>query len=220
MSMSSWYRIALPVIACLSSNAIAQSDEPQGLYLKPTFAISRLSDQNPTTTGIGARNGAAQVSLDNGFAYGLTLGHAYGNGLASEVGWEYRSNDSQTRLADGQRFDAGNYASNVFFLNGVYRVQRTGWQPYVGAGLTWIQEIDIDLETGGRELSFAGDGEVGWQAFAGLEFPLADQWDLQTEIRYGSAGRDLDLVGENQTGRFTGLDYVPVSLQLAVKYRF
>ena len=207
----------------MGSTAAAQTDGPQGWYLKPTLALSQLSDQTPNTLAVGVLDGPANVTLGTGFASGLVLGYAYGGPWSAELGWEYRSNDSEVALADGQRFSDGNYASNTFFANAQYHFQPVGttqaWQPYAGFGLNFIQEIDIDLETPVRELSYAGDADTGFQLFAGMERKLSADWSILGEIRY-TRFSDLDLSGENTGGLFRGLDYTPVSLQLGLKYRF
>lgn len=204
----------------LPAAALAQDSVESGWYLKPLFAISQLSDQTAITNGIGALNGSADVQLDGGFASGLNLGYSYGNNWAAELGWEYRSNDSKVTLADGQRFGGGNYASNSFFLNGIYSFDaRRNWRPYFGAGLSWIQEIDIDLEAAGSELSFSGDGDTGFQVFAGIDYDIASNWSVLGELRYSSIS-SVELKGENNVGSFSGLDYDPVSLQIGLKYRF
>lgn len=211
---------AIAASLLLPLSAHAQDSAEQGWYLKPLVAISQLSDQTGTTAGVGMLNGATNVQLDSGYAAGLNLGYSYGNNWAAEIGLEYRSNDSEVTLADGQRFSDGNYASNSFFLNGIYRFDSSNnWHPYLGAGLSWVQEIDIDLEMAGSELSYSGDSDNGFQIFAGIDYEVNSRWSVLGEVRYSSIS-DVELSGENTTGRFSGLDYNPVSLQIGLKYRF
>jgi len=123
-------------------------------------------------------------------------------------------------LADGQRFTDGNYASNSFFLNGIYSFGGgMRWQPYVGAGLSWVQEIDIDLETAASELSFSGDGDTGFQIFSGVDYQLNLNWSVQGEVRYSRISV-VQLTGEGNESTFKGLEYDPVSLQIGLKFRF
>ena len=91
---------------------------------------------------------------------------------------------------------------------------------YVGAGLGWLQEIDIDLEGNGPEQSYSGDGDIGVQLFLGADYALSDAWALQGEVRYARFS-DIDLDGEARAeGSLTGLDYEPLTLQLGIVYRF
>ena len=58
-------------------------------------------------------------------------------------------------------FDDGNYASNIFFLNGYYHFTPSGkWESYVSAGLLLVQEVDIDLERAVSEISLTSDGDL------------------------------------------------------------
>ena len=124
-------------------------------------------------------------------------------------------------LADTSEFDDGNYASNIFYLNGHYRFAPNGdWQPYVGAGLTLVEEVDIDLERGGEELSYSGDGDIGYQLFAGVDYRINPEWSLQGELRYGSI-TGIDLEGESgDPGEIEDIDYQTTTLQIGLVYEF
>jgi len=180
-----------------------------------------MSDLSSDFTDIDMLSGRADIDLDTGFTGGLGLGYRYTDKLAVEFGWEYRSNDAETTLNDVSEFDEGNYASNIFYLNGHYFFDKIDkWQPYVGAGLTWVEEIDIDLERGDRELSYSGDGDTGYQVFGGLNYDLSESWKLQSELRYGSI-TGIDLEGEgSDSGAFDGIDYETTTLQIGLGYDF
>jgi len=193
-----------------------------GWFIRSWGSFSSLSDTNGTVRGfMQVPNGdGVEISTSGGFSAGAGVGYRYGPRLGVEVAWEYRSNDSETALDSGLVFDGGNYASNTIFLNGYWYLQPRGrWQPYLGAGLAWLQEIDIDLEGNGPEQSFSSDGDVGLQVFAGTEYRFADNWAAHGELRYGAiSGIDLD--GENTSGTLSGLDYEPLSLQFGITYSF
>lgn len=211
--------VPLTILLILGPNSLwAQSDD--GWFLRPYLGSSNMSDVEGSTTNIGAVDGIADLSLDAGFTAGLGAGYRYNDDFAVELAWEYRSNESETALADGQVFEEGNYASNVFFINGFYYFGGAEkWQPYLGAGLSWVQEVDVDLETGGVELSYSGSGDVGFQLFTGVDYHLLENWDLQAELRYGSLS-GIDLEGENIPGEITDLDYKTLTAQFGVLYRF
>ena len=209
-------------LAFASQAQEAGGGDDSGWFLRAWGGYSNLSDTSgsaegllnlPPTTGV-------DVSTSGGFAAGGGIGYRYGPRLAAEIAWEYRSNDSETTFGDGTRFSEGNYASNTIFLNGFYFLgERGAWEPYVGAGLAWIQEIDIDLEGNGPELSYSGDGDLGFHVFAGTKYRLGSGWSAHAELRYGSM-TGIDLSGEGTDGRITGLDYQPVTLQLGLDYQF
>lgn len=211
--------VPLTFLLLMTSNDLfAQSEE--GWFLRPYLGLSQMSDINANTLDIGSVDGSADISLDSGFTAGLGVGYRYNNYVAAEFAWEYRSNESEVTLADMQTFDEGNYASNTFFLNGFYYPDGfETWQPYLGLGLSWIQEIDIDLEADGSEQSYSGSGDFGFQVFAGVDYPIINRWDLQAEIRYGSIG-GINLEGEGITGEVSNLDYDTFTGQLGVVYRF
>ncbi len=188
-------------------------------YLKPTFGLSSLSDTSGTRVD-GAEQGL-DVNTDGGFTPGIALGYRYNSNLSAELGWEYRSNDSETVYADGTVFPDGNYASSFIYVNGIWHFDARGkWQPYVGAGLGFIQEIDIDLESGGVEQSFSDSGNVGFQVFGGVDYELSERLKVGGEIRYTNVGT-VDLPAEeNATGSIVGLDYDPVTVGLTLTYEF
>lgn len=190
-------------------------------FARPYVGLSQMSDLSSEFSNIDGLSGDADIDLETGFTGGIGIGYRYTDRVAVEFGWEYRSNDSDTTLNNISEFDDGNYASNIFYLNGHYQFEKKDkWQPYVGAGLTWIEEIDIDLERNGEELSYSGDGDVGYQVFAGVNYDLNQAWKLQSELRYGSI-TDIDLEGEgNDVGEFDGIDYETTTLQIGLVYDF
>ncbi len=189
--------------------------------IRPYVGISQMSDLDANTNGVGAQDGIAEVELDSGFTAGLGFAYQYTDNFAAELAWEYRSNDSQTTLADGQVFSEGNYASNIFFINGIYSFNKTNnWTPYLGAGLSWVQEVDIDLETNGTEISYSGDGDTGFQVFAGANYDISPRWAVHGEIRYGTSS-GIELEGEEgAVGTFSDLDYKPLTFQVGMTYKF
>ena len=203
----------------LFTSAPALADD--NWFVRPYVGLSQMSDLDSDFSNIDSLTGKADIELDSGFTGGIGVGYNYTDNFAVEIGWEYRSNDSEVVLADTSEFDDGNYASNIFYLNGHYRFAPNGdSQPYVGAGLTLVEEIDIDLERGGDEISYSGDGEIGYQLFAGVDYRINPAWSVQGELRYGSiTGIDLD--GESgDPGQFEDIDYETTTLQLGLVYEF
>ena len=193
----------------------------KGWFIRPNVGMSLLSDQTVNSVDVLGASGDVDISLDSGFVAGIGVGYFYNSNVAVELAWEYRSNESTVSLANNRIIDEGNYASNMFFLNTHYYFNSsTRWQPYVGAGLSWIQEIDIDLESETVESSYATDGNIGFQLFAGLGYQLSDDWQIQAELRYGSID-DIDLTSEEGTqGSFANFDYQPTTLQVGLIYNF
>lgn len=213
--------LALAMIILPASPLLSTSVHADGFWeIKPYFGLSELDDTDANSRNIGVIDGNSQVELDTGFTAGLGLIYHYNDNWAAEVAWEYRSNDSTVTLADGQRFSDGNYASSLFFTNGYYLFAKRGaWQPYLGAGLSWAQEIDIDLETANTELSYSGQGDLGFQVFGGTRYEMAEHWGIDTQLRWGKTS-DIDLSGEGVSGELKGLDYQTITLQVGLNYQF
>ena len=220
----SYWVCGLLIVSGLPTYANAQQKHDTGPYMRANLGGSFLSDATENTQNIGASHitGQAALNMKTGFVAGLGLGYQTTHSWGIELAWEYRTNDSETVLSNGEIYDGGNFASNFFFINGLYTLNdwSTRIKPYVGAGIAWVQEVDIDLESNGQELSYSGGGDIGWQVFTGVDYRLSSQWVLQAEVRYQSiTGVDLDAEASN-TGSFIDVDYHPATLQAAVKYNF
>ena len=207
------------VVLTLPINVLA--DDKSGWFVRPFVGISQISDLSADTRNLGSIDGSSDISVDSGFNAGIGLGYRYNERVAVEIAWDYRTNDSSVVLADSSEFGDGDYASNMFYLNGFYypKVESDKWSPYVGAGLSWMQEIDIDLEQNGTETSLSGDGDIGYQVFAGVDYEINQDWSVGAELRYGSTS-DIDLKGEGNNGRYDNLDYEPTTLQVGLTYRY
>lgn len=200
--------------------AAAKTYANDNWFVRPYIGLSQMSDQDTSFSNVDMLSGNAEISLNNGFTSGLGLGYRYTDNIAIELAWEYRSNDSETVLDNQSTFEDGNYAANLFFANVHYHFNtQNKWQPYLGIGLSWAEEIDIDLERNGEELSFSSSGETGFQLFGGLEYQLNDAWALQSELRYGSIS-GIRLESEEGNGMFEKLDYKTTTLQVGVIYEF
>lgn len=204
----------------LSNSTFASEDD--SWFLRPYLGLSQVSNFEATANNVDGLTGPAKIDLDTGYVTGIGIGYRYNENIAVELAWEYRSNDADVLVADQSLLSNGNYASNIFFINGHYHFNRQdNWQPYVGVGLSWVQEIDIDFERNGIESSYSSDGDTGYQLFAGVDYQLAPALALQTELRYGSiTGIDLQQEEGNAGGNFSNLDYKPFTLQAGIVYQF
>ena len=96
----------------------------------------------------------------------------------------------------------------------------TKLRPYLGAGIGLVQEIDMDIKSAaGVENSYSASNELAGQLMAGIEYPIAQNWDLSTEIRYTKVS-NIDLKQENGTGRINNVDYDPVTVGVGLTYNF
>jgi opacity protein-like surface antigen len=183
-------------------------------YVKPYTGISYMND----VTGLSGASPVA-VELEKGMTLGAAFGYRYNANIAAEVSWEYRTNDSETRVGN-EFYPAGNYASNLLYLNGIYYFSSFGdVTPYAGVGVGWIQEIDIDLERNGVETSYSNSGNFSFQGFAGVEYRLNSRWTLHTELRHAGA-KSGRLQDEQTKIEFASLDYKPFTWQFGASFQF
>lgn len=215
---------AVTTICGFLCSQLAAADEEKW-QIRPILGFSSLSDTGGVATSAAFDGGGAlELSTSSGFLAGLGLGYRFSENWSTEIAWEYRSNNSSATLTQAQgqtNFTGGDYASNIFHINSTYHFSSGhALRPYIGGGLSWVQEVDLDLEVDTNEYSYSSAGDFGFQAFAGLDWALSDRWGMQAEIRYGSIS-DIELEAEQSSlGRLTGLDYEPVALQLGLTYRF
>ncbi|MCG7560329.1 outer membrane beta-barrel protein [Pseudoalteromonas sp. McH1-42] len=210
------YRLGLLTCAAFfCSNVYAD-----GWFVRPVIGTSFMSDTSGTSLNVDSVTGSVDVDLNTGFNAGLGIGYRYNKNWASEFYWEYRTNDSTVDLAGQSNFNDGNYASNIFYINTHYILTpESNWKTYLGAGLGWVQEVDIDLERGGVEQSYSGDGSVAWQLFLGTEKDIAENLSFQAELRYGRVS-GIDLDGEGVPGTLMDLDYTTTTVQVGLRYEF
>lgn len=201
----------LPVLFFSASSLAADASR---YYLKPYTGLSYMNDvsNHGDTTPI-------EIELEQGMVLGAAFGYRYNTKIAVELAWEYRSNDSESTVG-ASTYPAGNYASNIFYLNTIYFFDSFGtFTPYAGAGVGWVQEIDIDLESAGIENSFSNSGTFTYQGFAGVEYKFSSAWSAHTELRH-AGGKSGDLKNEQTADLLGDFNYKPFTWQVGVKYSF
>ncbi len=162
--------------------------------------------------------GRADADYGSGQAFGAAFGTDLGR-YTLELDYLYRSNDfDRVRFADGREVEEGNYASVTIGANAYYRFKpRSSLQPYLGAGLGWVQEVDVDFEENGVETSFETD-DLGLQLAAGLRWTGGKRWMVDAQLRW------LDISGvtmEAEDGVGTvSADYAPLTLLVAAGWRW
>ncbi len=210
------------VMACLATSfalpAIAAT-EPRGFYASIYAQASRLSstsfDESSGVLGPGLR-----ANFDTGFGFGGDIGFRYGNGWATEVEWNYRRHNLKS--LSGAVVNDGDFASNIFFVNGLRRFPGAvgKWTPYIGAGVGWVQEIDFDLNSVGADRAWSKQGKIGLQLIGGAEIPLNKDWSLAADIRMLRLGRVELPAEEGVMGRLSKPSYNPVSVQIGLRRIF
>jgi opacity protein-like surface antigen len=213
-------RIAAGVAGVLlvASSSLAAS-EPAGLYVSVYGQISWLDNSQFGLVAPASSVGGLQAGFSTGYGLGGDVGYRYGNGWSAEVEWNYRSHGLSDLKAGGVNLsNDGDFASNTILLNGYRRFPLGSWTPYVGAGIGWVAEIDLDITSAGRETGYSSRNELAFQLIAGAEFALSRHWLFTADARYLRVG-GVTLDGPAGT-RLEQPDYNPVSVQVGVRYLF
>jgi hypothetical protein len=209
----------IAAVSTLQTLDVSAREKP-GFYTNLYLGPSALLSTNATETRNSGGTASGSASFDPGIGIGGAVGYRYGNGWAAELAWDYRRHGLK-RLG-GTSVD-GDFASNTFFLNGYYRFAKFGVvRPFVGAGLGWAQEVDIDIKRNGRELSYSRSGGVAFQGILGGEIDLSANWSLVGDVRaMGVSTGSFKAEDSSAGGRITrDPNYVPISLNLGLTYRF
>lgn len=193
--------------------------EEAGWYGRAHGGLSSLADADGNFAFEGEQQ-QAKVDTDTGGFAGIAGGYRFGSGWRTELAWEYRRNEFAGSIGS-INYPTADFASSTLYLNGIYAFgSGSHWTPYVGAGVAWAQEVDIDFERDGVEQSYSSSGDTGFQVFAGVDYSVSPRWILSGELRYSNIST-LDLEPESGApGLITDMDYQHTSLQLGLSYQF
>lgn len=185
--------------------------------------LNMLNDKKISQAGVASSGAIGNSSFSSGWIAGGALGYYFTNNLATEISWDYRTNElNKANFSDGKNFSEGDFASNIFFLNNYYNfnpIIKNKLRPYVGLGLGFVEEIDIDLNSGGIENSYSSNGNLAYQLIAGLAYSVNKDWDLTTDIRHIRIN-SVTLKNEKGDGQLRRIEYNPISLSFGVMYKF
>lgn len=199
-----------------SMPAVAQ--DRSGLYISAYGGSSSLASTSLTESRTSLSTLTGNGSFGSGSGLGGAFGYRYGNGWAAELAWDYRSHD--IKRIGGTPVD-GDFASTTAFINGYYRFEKLGIvRPFVGVGLGYVTEMDIDLNRNGSEQEYSRRGGVAIQAIVGGEMELSEQWSLSADLRrseMGSGSFKSSSAGSTLSGK---PKYQPTSVNLGLTYRF
>jgi len=217
------HRIQAALLAtCLAAGpALASAADDAHWYATANLGANFMSDQSIRFSGDGPTQ-SGDASLGSGLLAGAAVGRAFSRSFRAETEFVYQSVDHDgVRVTGGGSLPSGNFASTALALNGLYSFNLFGREEvrtYVGLGVAWLTEVDIDFEQGGQELSYSGDG-FGVQLLAGARYDFGERWFLDAGLRYLSAG-EVTMDGEGAaTGRVRA-DYEPWSATIGVGWRF
>jgi opacity protein-like surface antigen len=211
-------------VTLLPAVALAQGDS-KGFYVTMYGQQSHIGSSNLAETGAQGAGNSLRAEFGRGVGFGGDIGYRYGNGWAAEVEWNYRSHSLNALRQSGSNLARdGDFASNIVLINGLRRFNTTGaWTPYLGAGIGWVQEIDIDItpSSAGAERGYSAGNKYAFQLIGGVEYTLTPQWRMTADARLLRVGSvQLDNEVGNPGGSVGPLNYNPFSVQVGVRYNF
>lgn len=202
---------------CLLAATTAAADPQRGGYAKALGGLGTLG-----STGLDSSGQDAKLDFDAGFGAGIAGGFDFGR-LRLEGEYLYQTNDTDSLSGTGlpagsEPGDFSSVAVSGSVIAEFNLLQSDRAISYLGAGVVWLQEVDLDFETSAGELSYSNDA-IAYQILAGVEYRLNPRWTAGAELRYLSAG-EVTLDGEgNATGSIKA-DYERTSLLFSIGYRF
>ena len=220
--MKSNSKLALAVTCLVLFSTPAFADDSGKWHGKLYSGYSALGSQSIGQTGVASLAATGEISNDGGWTAGGAVGYNYTNNLSVELAWDYITNDSTNSFSDGTSFDDGDFSSSIFYLQGVYKfnpVMNTKIRPYLGAGLGYVEEIDMDLISGDIEASYSSDGEFAYRLMAGVSYLITDKIDFNADIHYVQVA-SFDLTNESDEGTLLEVGYDPVIFTLGASYKF
>jgi outer membrane protein len=215
------YHILLSCLAYVPGQSLAQS-ETAGFYTSAYAQATHLGSTTFDEIGNAGLGSGLRTDFDGGVGFGGDIGYRYGNGWAAEFEWNWRRHDLKSLQGGGTAVTDGDFASNIFFVNGLRRFvgEKGGWIPYTGVGIGWVQEIDFDLNSGATERAWSKQGKVAFQLIGGVEIPLNNLWSVVADARIMRVGRVELPAEEGVTGRLSSPSYNPISVQLGLRRMF
>lgn len=213
-------RLALTALLAIPLMSQAATDDAHW-YATGILGANFMSDTTLRFSGADAA-GSANTSFDAGLLTGAAIGYAFNRHWRVEAEFTYQSVDHDgVDLGDGASLPSGNYASTALALNGLYSFNAFGSEKvrtYLGAGVAWLTEVDVDFERGGDEQSYSGDG-VGLQLLGGARYDLGEHVFIDAGLRYLAAG-EIEMDGEGRNSGRIKADYDPWAVTIAVGWRF
>jgi outer membrane protein W len=215
---------AAAVVVTVLTNPAPASAQAAGSPLWYATAIVGAAGQSGQTLRFD--NGPVQLSASSSYdpdlLAGAAVGRVFAGGWRGELEFAYqRMKLENVALGSGGPAGEGDYASTSVALNGLREFNLFGSpsaRTYVGLGVAWLTEVDMDFDGGPTSRSYSGDG-FGVQALVGARYDLGPKWFVDAGARYLYAS-NLKLDGEQGAeGRVTA-DYRPWAITFAVGYRF
>ena len=200
----------------------AHADDQRRFYAIADIGAGTLGSQ---TIQFDDGNGvsSSKLDFDASFAGGGTLGYRISDRWAIEGGITYRRNEFDTiNLAALGTVTEGDFASLSYDLSALYRFnigQSGKLSGYIGPGLVYVQEIDIDFEDdAGNETEFDGD-DTALQVKFGGRYDFSDRWFVDASARWLTTD-GVRMRGTNDASQTITSDYDHWSFSVGAGFQF
>jgi len=186
-------------------------------YATADAGIGFLGNQNLTFRD-GVITETAEAEFDTSFAGGGTVGYKFSNDWRVEGEIMYRRNElSAFTTPTLGTFSDGDFASLSFGASALYDFDLFGSsnvRSYAGAGIVFLQEVDIDFDQAGVETSFETD-DIGFQVQFGARYKLSEKLFLDAGVRYLTA-TGIKMEFPTDAARTVESDYDPLTLTVGL----
>lgn len=213
---------SLTALGMLMLAGTATADEDDRWYATANLGIGSLAGSTLTYSD-GTSTTSAEADFEASFVGGGTLGYRFDNGWNLEGEITYRRNEMDPINVTGLgNFTEGDFASLSFGLNALYRfnIGDSGkLSGYVGPGIVYLQEIDIDFDADGQqEISFETD-DTALQLKLGGRYDFSDRWFADVGVTYFMAD-SITMELPSDTSQTIESDYDHWSVQIGAGFRF
>ncbi len=217
--------VAMVVLVATLASPVAKA-ENNGWYVRANVGLVQTGDDSSVLLDEGMGSQGVDASFDTCFGSGIAVGRWLNERWRIDADWSYRSSDiDELRLDDGRVVTDGNYASSTFSVNAMYHFRDGAavgqFSPYVGLGLAYVTEIDIDLEGDGigpNPIEDLEDSGVALQLMGGVSYRQSDRFRWDAELRWLSFG-EASLEGDDGQS-LTDIDYNPLGVFVGFSYDF
>jgi len=207
-------------VAFVSLSMVTVADD-EGFYGSISGGINFLGDQTYDIV-LGEDVATGDAGFDASFAGGGAVGYRFSNNFSVEGEFLYRRVElDSVNLGAVGSFSDGDFANTQLNVNAYYHfdLASSAIEPYVGVGLAYINEVDIDLEdSSGVEREFESD-EFGFEVMAGARYNVFDRGFIDLGVRYMPIG-GVDLERSDGSADRISADYDPFMLTAKFGWRF
>jgi outer membrane immunogenic protein len=190
------------------------------MYMSGNLGVVMVSDADVSLEGITF----AELTFDTGLGLTAGLGHAYGNGLRSEIELGYRANDLDKAKIDPFIADLagvprsiplnGDVSSLSLMVNGYYDFQTGGpITPFVGGGLGFAR-VSLDSSILGID---ENNTVFAYQLAAGGSISLNPRLNLDLQYRFFGTS---DPKFTDDEGDRIKIEYMTHNLMVGLRYSF